>query len=123
MRALVHRAALVELTSGDSGTRILSGAVAVAQVPVLQISSPKPGETLTLPTEISYAISESGGGEVHSVEPGLQLEVFVTGADGSHVVLQLLAASGTVALPDAKDAYLVGRHSLTFRLVNSEAAS
>jgi hypothetical protein len=83
-------------------------------VPVLVIRSPEPGEHVTLPAEISYAISEA---DVRQQE-GLQLEVFVAGGDGKHVALALPDSSGTVTLPDVEDAYLVGRHDLTFRLLS-----
>jgi hypothetical protein len=118
-RALTHRKAAVELRppgAGSSSPPALTGTITVQQVPVLQINSPKPGQTITLPTEISYTISEV----VVRQESGEQLEVFVAGGDGSHVKLPLSAASGTVTLPDVKDAYMVGHHDLTIRLLNAD---
>ena len=93
----------------------LRGKVAQQEVPRLEITSPKPGQKLVLPAEIAYSVSNFAVGP-----EGGSLEVFVAGSDGKHVDLALREQSGSVVLPDAKDAYLVGRHSLTFRLVSSD---
>ena len=66
--------------------------------------------------EIAYRIGDIGV----SQEGGVQLEVFVAGFDGRHVKLALSEPSGTVTLPDVKDAYLVGHRDLTFRLLTAE---
>jgi hypothetical protein len=109
--ALRNRRVLVDVQADAR----LSGKVALQEVPTLEIASPKPGQTLVLPAEISYSVSNFTVG----VEGG-HLETFVAGLDGKHVELPLSEQSGTVTLPDAKDAYLVGRHSLTFRLVSAQ---
>jgi hypothetical protein len=113
-RALTHHKTVVELRSARTGAPAIAGTVTLQQVPVLVISSPKPGERVRLPAEIAYAVSE---GEVRQGE-SLQLEVFVADRDGKHVALALPESSGTVTLPDVKDAYLVGKHDLTFRLMS-----
>jgi hypothetical protein len=119
-RALTHRRALVELRAAGASTPALAGTITVQQVPVLKIASPKPGQTITLPAAISYSIS----GVV--VRPGSrpQIEVFIAGpagGEGRHVKLALLSTSGTVTLPDIKEAFLVGHHDLTFRLLNADS--
>jgi hypothetical protein len=115
-RALTHRRALVELRPAGASTPALAGTITVQEVPVLKIASPKPGQTITLPAEISYSIS----GVVVRQESGPQLEVFIAGGEGSHVKLALSSTSGTVTLPDVKDAFLVGHRDLTFRLLNAD---
>jgi hypothetical protein len=115
-RALTHRRAVVELRSAGATGPALSGRVIVQQVPVLVITEPKPGASVTLPTDVSYSVSS-----VEINQPsGFQLEVFVANSDGTHVTLPLAEPSGSVTLPDVKNAYLVGHHDLTFRLLNAD---
>lgn len=115
-RALTHRKAYVELRSSGAGSPALAGTITVQQVPVLVITSPKPGQKVRLPAEIGYTISSV---DVRQ-EGGPQLEVYVADRDGKHVKLALAESSGTVTLPDVKDAYLVGKHDLTFRLLDAD---
>lgn len=115
--ALTHHKARVELAPPRSASPpLLAGAVTVQQVPVLVISSPKSGATVRLPTEISYSTGEI---EVRQ-DSGMQLEVYVAGLDGVHVRIPLSEPSGTVTLPDVKNAYLAGHRDLTFRLLDAE---
>jgi hypothetical protein len=112
--ALTHRRALVELGAAGGSTPALAGTITIQRVPVLAITSPKPGQTITLPAEISYSI--------HAVvvrqESGPQLEIFVAGGGGRHVNLALSQTRGTVTLRDVKEAFLVGHHNLAFRLLS-----
>jgi hypothetical protein len=114
-RALTHRRALVELGPAEASTPALAGTITVQRVPVLKIASPKPGQTITLPAKIRYSIS----GVVVRQEGGPHLEVFDACCDGRHVKLALSSTSGTVTLPDVKQAGLVGHRNLTFRLLNA----
>jgi hypothetical protein len=117
-RALTHQRALVELRPAGASTPALAGTITVQQVPVLEIASPTPGQTITLPAAISYSIS----GVVVRLGSRPQLEVFIAGpagGEGRHVKLALLSTSGTVTLPDVKEAFLVGHRDLTFRLLNA----
>jgi hypothetical protein len=116
-RALTHRRAVVELRSAAASNARLSGPVILQAVPALEITSPRPGETVTLPAEVGYTVREVGDALQGS---GLQLEVFVANGDGSHVRIPLAEPSGAVTLPDVKSAYLVGHHDLTFRLLNAD---
>lgn len=115
-RALTHRRARVELRWPGARAPSLLGSITVQQVPGLTITSPKPGETVRLPSEISYSV---GSIEVRQ-ESGMQLEVFVANRDGVHVRIPLAEPSGTVTLPDVKNAYLVGHRDLTFRVLDAE---
>jgi hypothetical protein len=115
-RALTHRRARVELRLPGASTPSLVGPITVQQVPVLTITSPKPGQTVHLPSEISYS---TGSIDVNQ-ESGMQLEVYVANRDGAHVRLPLSESSGTVMLPDVKNAYLVGHRDLTFRLLDAD---
>jgi hypothetical protein len=94
----------------------LRGPITVQQVPALVINSPKAGQTVHLPSEVSYS---TGSIEVKQ-ESGMQLEVYVANRDGAHVRIPLTESSGTVTLPDVKNAYLVGHRDLTFRLLNAD---
>jgi hypothetical protein len=114
-QGLTRRRVLVELQVRGSSSVTLRGRIAVSEVPVLKIDSPRPGETITLPAQISYRVS---GFPVGS--EGVHLEVYVADRDGRHVELALPEPSGRVTLPDVKDAYLVGKHDLTFRLVTAK---
>jgi hypothetical protein len=115
-RALTHRRASVDLRRTGATGPAVSGKIIVQQVPVLVINAPESGSTVTLPTDVSYSISSI---EVKQ-SVGLQLEVFVAGSDGRKVDLPLSESSGTVTLPDVKDAFLVGHHDLTFRLLDAD---
>jgi hypothetical protein len=115
--ALTHHRSRVELRPpGSTSPPSLAGTVTVEQVPVLVISSPKPGATVKLPTEISYSIGEI---EVKQ-DSGMQLEVYVANLDGVHVRIPISESSGTVTLPDMKNAYLAGHRNLTFRLLDAD---
>jgi hypothetical protein len=115
-RALTHRKARVELRLPGASAPSLRGPITVQPVPALVINSPKPGQTVRLPSEISYSI---GSIDVNQ-ESGMQLEVYVANRDGVHVRLPLSESSGTVTLPDVKNAYLVGHRDLTFRLLDAD---
>jgi hypothetical protein len=82
----------------------------------LTITSPKAGQTVHLPAEVSYS---TGSIEVRQ-ESGMQLEVYVADRDGTHVRIPLSESSGTVTLRDVKSAYLVGHRDLTFRLLDAD---
>ena len=115
-RALTQGKARVELRLPSASAPSLLGPITVEQVPVLTISSPKAGQTVHLPTEVSYS---TGSIEVRQ-DSGMQLEVYVANMDGTHVRIPLSDSSGTVTLPDVKSAYLVGHRNLTFRLLDAE---
>jgi hypothetical protein len=115
-RALTHRNARVELRLPRASAPSLRGPITVQQVPALVITSPKAGQTVHLPSEVSYS---TGSIEVKQ-ESGMQLEVYVANRDGAHVRIPLSESSGTVTLPDVKSAYLVGHRDLTFRLLDAD---
>jgi len=115
--ALIHHRARVELRPpGSASPPTLLGPITVQQVPVLTITSPKAGQTVHLPTEVTYS---TGSIEVRQ-DSLMQLEVYVANSDGTHVRIPLSESSGTVTLPDVKSAYLVGHRDLTFRLLDAE---
>ncbi|HSC50097.1 MAG TPA: hypothetical protein VLD16_07525 [Gaiellaceae bacterium] len=115
--ALTHHQARVGLSPpGATSSPALAGPVTVQDVPTLVITSPKPGTTIRLPTEVSYS---TGSIEVKQAS-GMRLEVYVAGLDGAHVRIPLSESSGTVTLPDIKSAFLVGHRDLTFRLLDGE---
>lgn len=111
-----HRSSVVLRSPGRAGRPSLAGPITVEQVPVLVITSPKPGSTVHLPTEVGYS---TGSIEVKQ-DSGMQLEVYVANLDGAHVRIPLSESSGTVTLPDVKNAYLAGHRNLTFRLLDAE---
>lgn len=105
------------LRSGDgtllvqrSGSTVRSRVVAGA-VPTLEIVSPKPGATISLPAEIAYRV------DGFAVTAGVRLAVSALGTDGQPVELVLPDASGTVMLPDVKAAFLTGSRDLSFHLL------
>lgn len=115
-RALTQGKARVELRLPSASAPSLLGPITVEQVPFLTISSPKAGQTVHLPTEVSYS---TGSIEVRQ-DSGMQLEVYVANMDGTHVRIPISNSSGTVTLPDVKSAYLVGHRNVTFRLLDAE---
>jgi hypothetical protein len=115
-RAATRGKARVELRVRAAAAPSLLGPITVEQVPVLTITSPKAGQTVHLPTQVSYS---TGSIEVRQ-DSGMQLEVYVANQDGTHVRIPLAESSGTVTLPDVKSAYLVGHRNLTFRLLDAE---
>jgi hypothetical protein len=115
-RALTHRKARVEMRLPGASAPSLLGPITVQQVPVLTITSPKEGQTVHLPSQVSYSI---GSIDINQ-DSVMQLEIYVANRDGAHVRLPLSESSGTVTLPDVKNAYLVGHRDLTFRLLNAD---
>lgn len=97
---------LVKRAGATLRSRVVAGAV-----PTLEILSPKPGSTISLPAEVGYRI------DGFAVTAGVRLAVSALGSDGQPVELALPDASGTVTLPDVKDAFLAGSRDLSFRLV------
>jgi hypothetical protein len=95
--------------------REIHGRVVAASAPTLHISSPEAGSTIDLPGEISYSVD---GVTIESAP--LHLEVYVAGADARAIDLVLDAPSGSVQLPDTKDAFLVGHHDVTFQLATAQ---
>jgi hypothetical protein len=89
----------------------LRGRVAAGAVPTLEILSPKPGATISLPAEIGYRV------DGFAVTAGVRLAVSAVGTDAPALELLLPDASGTVMLPDVKSAFLAGSRDLTFRLI------
>jgi hypothetical protein len=115
-RALTHRKARVEMRLPGASAPSLLGPITVQQVPVLTITSPKEGQTVHLPSQVSYS---TGSIEINQ-DSVMQLEIYVANRDGAHVRLPLSESSGTVTLPDVKNAYLVGHRDLTFRLLDAD---
>ena len=113
-KALATGRAYVDVQARGS-TREIHGRVLAASVPTINILSPEAGSTIDLPAEISYRV------EGVSIEgPALHLEVYIAGADARAVDLVLGAQSGSVQLPDTKDAFLVGHHDVTFQLATAQ---
>lgn len=113
-RALATGPAYVDVQARGS-TRAIHGRVVAETVPTIHILSPEAGATIQLPSRISYSV------EGLSFEGApLHLEVYLAGADGNAVDLPLEAQAGTVPLPDAKDAFLVGHHDVTFQLATAQ---
>jgi hypothetical protein len=105
-RAVATGRAYVDVQARGS-TRAIHGRVGAA--------SPEAGATITLPGEISYNVE---GVSVETTD--LHLLVYVAGVEAQTVDLKLGAQAGSVALPDAKDAFLVGHHDLTFQLATAQ---
>jgi hypothetical protein len=84
-------------------------------IPTLKILEPRDGQTITLPTEITYEVSgiEVGGSS------GVHLHVVVEGVeDGFHVEVPLDKESRIAKLP--ADKRLTGRRDLTFQLARPD---
>lgn len=113
-RAVAGGRAYVDIQARGS-MRGIHGRILAASAPTIHILSPEAGSTITLPAEISYSVE---GLDVESAP--LHLEVYVAGADARVVDLPLESTSGSVQLPDTKDAFLVGRHDLTFQLATAQ---
>jgi hypothetical protein len=97
---------LVERTGATLRSRVVAGTV-----PTLEIVSPKPGATISLPVEVGYRV------DGFPVTAGVRLAVSALGTDGQALELLLPDASGTVMLPDVKAAFLTGSRDLSFRLI------
>ena len=113
-RAVATGRAYVDVQARGS-TRAIHGRVVAASAPTIRILSPEAGATITLPGEISYNVE---GVSVETTD--LHLLVYVAGVEAQTVDLKLGAQAGSVALPDAKDAFLVGHHDLTFQLATAQ---
>jgi hypothetical protein len=96
-------------------TGVISGRVVSAAAPTIEILSPKAGETIDLPAQVSYSVTGLDVAERHA-----HLEVYVPG-DDAHAIDVPLDGSGVVMLPDVKDAYLTGQHDLAFQLATADA--
>lgn len=86
----------------------------VPLVGTLRITTPQPGQTITLPATIGYQVT----GLTVDARAGYQLSVQA----GTHTVeLPISAATGTVRLPI--DKLLAGTRDLTFRLIGPGLAA
>lgn len=83
--------------------------------PALQILAPRDGETVTLPTEVRYALTDPDG----ALQSGAQLHAIV-GDPATGFVLELIptGTAGVALLPD--DKRLPGRRDLTFVLARPD---
>jgi hypothetical protein len=88
----------------------------VAAGPTLEITSPKPGEVISPPTPVRFAVSD------FAVAKGAgHIEVFMPGVPGSaSVPLQETDEPGLAYLP--ADKFLSGKRDLTFVLARGDGA-
>jgi hypothetical protein len=87
---------------------------AVAAGPTLEITSPKPGETISPPTPVRFAVTD------FTVAKGAgHIEVFMPGVSSSpNVPLQETDEPGLAYLP--ADKFLSGKRDLTFVLARGD---
>jgi hypothetical protein len=98
-----------------TGTKARVRARIVLGAPTLEITAPQDGDTITLPAQISYRISNFKIGDA----PLGHIEVSAAGIPSS-VEIDVSAQSGTATLPDVKSAFLPGRRDLTFVLATAD---
>ncbi len=111
------------VASGDAYVAVRAGGVPalrvrariVIGVPSLEIVSPKSGDTIALPAQVTYRVTNFGVGSA----PLGHLEVWVAGVPTS-VEVALTAASGTATIPDVKSAFLPGHRELNFSLATAD---
>jgi hypothetical protein len=75
----------------------------------LEVLSPRPGQTITLPAQIQYRATGV------AVPSGAVLRLTVR--DLQPIDLPVTASTGTVTLPDDKSSFLPGNRDLTFQLI------
>ena len=107
--AAVLRAGRTYLAVGSNVTaRVVPG------VPTLRMTSPKDGDTITLPAPITYSVSAFAVGRA----PLGHIEASASG--GKPIEITVTAPSGTATLPDVKSAFLPGLRDLTFALTTAD---
>lgn len=114
-RSVAAGASHLELRQRAAPSRAVQAPL-VLGFPTLEITSPRDGDSLALPAQVTFRVRAFRVGR----SPLGSITAAAAGSAARPVRLELGAQEGTGTLPDDKSAFLPGRRDLIFRLTSAD---